>query len=97
MARQWLKIRRAAYRQICHGLRRVDVVTVNETVAQVKAEALVDTGRPTSTSRDRGMWQHTRKFAGLRSSRHTGRQKSRGGDSDNKVATRMEVVRIRTL
>ena len=67
-------MRRGAYRQISHGLRRVDVETVNETVAQVKVQALVDTGRHTSPSRDRGTWQHTRKFGGLPSSRHTGRQ-----------------------
>ena len=36
MARQWLKIRRSAYRQISHVLRSADVETVNETVALVK-------------------------------------------------------------
>ena len=56
------KIRRGGYRQISHVLRRVDLETVNETVAHVKTQVLVDTGRHTSTSRDRRTWQHTSKF-----------------------------------
>ena len=81
LAKQWLKIRRGGYRQISHVLRSADVETVNETVALVKAQALVDTGRHTSTRRDRRTWQHTSKFGGLRFSRHTGRQTSTGGGS----------------
>ena len=65
--------------KLAHGVRRVDVKTVNETV---QAQALVDTGRQTSTHRDRRTWQNTRKFGGFRSIRHTGRQTSRGGGSD---------------
>ena len=77
-----VKIRRGAYRQISHVLRSADVETVNETVALVKAQALVDTSRHTSTRRNRRTWQHTTKFKGLRFSRHNGRQTGTGGGSD---------------
>ena len=80
--RQWLKIRRGGYGQIWYVLRWVHLETVNETVAHVKTQVLVDTGRQTSTSRDRRTWQHTRKFGSLRFSRHTGRQTSRIEGSD---------------
>ena len=39
-------------RKMAHGLKRVDVSTVKETVADIKAQALGDTGKHTSTSRD---------------------------------------------
>ena len=48
MARQWLKIRRGGYRQISHVLRWGDLATVNETVAHVKTQVLLDTGRHTT-------------------------------------------------
>ena len=77
LARQCLKIRRGGYGQISYVLRWVDLETVYGTVAQLKAQALVDTGRQTSTTRDRRTCQHTNKFRGLRFSRHTSRQTSK--------------------
>ena len=77
-----VKIRRGGYGQISYVLRWVDLATVNETVVHVKTQVLVDTSRQTSTSRDRCTWQHTRKFRGLRFSRHTSRQTSRIAGSD---------------
>ena len=68
--------------KLAHDLRMVHIYTVNETVALMKAQALADKGRNTSPSRDRRTWQQTRTFEGLGSSRHTGRQTSRGGGSD---------------
>ena len=65
-------------KKLAYGLRKVDVETVNETVTEVKAQALVDTVRHTSTDGSRRTWQHTTKGGGLGSSRHTGRQTSRG-------------------
>ena len=59
--------------KLAHGLKGW---TVNETVVKVKAQALVDT----QTTRQVEIvckWQNTRKFGGLSSSRHTGRQTSR--------------------
>ena len=77
---------------IADSLAEINVKTLGDKLGHVEAEelvdtmvhrqALVDTGRHTSPSRDRGTWQHTRKFGGLRSSRHTGRQTSRGRGSD---------------
>ena len=42
------KIRRGAIKKLAYGLGKVGVTTLNE----VKAQALVDTGRHTSTSQD---------------------------------------------
>ena len=52
LANQWPKIRRGAYQKIGLRAKKGGCVTVNETVAEVKAQALVDTGRHTSTSQD---------------------------------------------
>ena len=41
--------------------RTVEVETVNETVAEVKGQALVDTVRYAITYESRRTWQHTRK------------------------------------
>jgi len=68
----------ALIKNFAYGLRKVDVKTVNETVEEVKAQALVDTVRHTSTDRRQRTWQHTTKGGGLGSSRHTGRQTRRG-------------------
>ena len=38
--------------KLAYGLRKVDVMTVDEKVAEVKAQALVDTGRHTNTRQD---------------------------------------------
>ena len=81
------KIRRGGYGQISYFLRWVDLETVYGTVAQLKAQALVDTGRQTSTTRDRRKCQHTSKFEGLRFSRHTSRQSSRGRGADSLLGT----------
>ena len=75
------------YGQISYFLRWVDLETVYGTVAQLKAQALVDTGRQTSTTRDRRKCQHTSKFEGLRFSRHTSRQSSRGRGADSLLGT----------
>ena len=64
----------ALMNNLAYGLRRVDVETVNEKVAEVKGEALVDTVRHASTDGSRRTWQHTRKGEGLGSSGRTGRQ-----------------------
>ena len=63
-------------KKLAYGLRKVDVETVNETVAQIKSQPPVDTDRHTRTGGVRDTWQHTRKGGGLGSSRHTGRQTS---------------------
>ena len=65
-------------KKLASGLRKVDVETVNETEAEVKAQKLVDTVRHTSTDGSRRTWQHTTKNGRLGSSRHTDRQTSRG-------------------
>lgn len=55
----------------------MDVETVNETVAEVKAPALVDTVRHTSIDESKRTWQQKRKHGDLSSSGHTGRQTSK--------------------
>ena len=42
-------------------LRKVDVETLNDPVAEVKVQELLDTVRQTSTDESRRTWQHTRK------------------------------------
>lgn len=61
----------------------MDVETVNETVAEVKTPALVDTVRHTSIDESKLTWQQTRKRGGLSSSAHTGRQTTKRCAPDN--------------
>ena len=72
----------SGYGQISYVLRWVHLAPVYGTVAQFKAQAMVDTGRQTSTTRDRRTCQHTSKFEVLRFIRHTSRQTGRGGGAD---------------
>ena len=46
------KYAEALIKKLVYGLRKVDVTTVNERVAELKAQALVNTSRHTSTSQD---------------------------------------------
>ena len=69
----------ALINNLAYMQRWMDVETVNETVAEVKAQALVDTVRYAITYGSRRTWQHTRKKGGgLGSSGHTGRQTTTG-------------------
>ena len=51
----------ALINNLAYVQRRVEVETVNETVAEVKGQALVDTVRYAITYGSRRAWQHTRK------------------------------------
>ena len=51
----------AALNSFSLKLRKVDVETLNDPVAEVKVQELVDTVRQTSTDESRRTWQHTRK------------------------------------
>ena len=51
----------ALMNNLAYVQRRVEVETVNETVAEVKGQALVDTIRYAITYGSRRAWQHTRK------------------------------------
>lgn len=51
----------ALLNSFAYKLRKVDVETLNDPVAEVKVQELVDTGRQTSTDEIRRAWQHTRK------------------------------------
>ena len=44
-----------------YKLRKVDVETLNDPVAEVKVQELVDPVRQTSIDKSRRTWQHTRK------------------------------------
>ena len=51
----------ALINNLAYVQRRVEVETANETVAEVKGQALVDTVRYAITYGSRRAWQHTRK------------------------------------
>ena len=51
----------AVINNLAYVQRRVEVETVNETVTEVKGQALVDTVRYAITYGSRRAWQHTRK------------------------------------
>ena len=51
----------AVINNLAYVQRRVEVATVNEKVAEVKGQALVDTVRYAITCGSRRTWQHTRK------------------------------------
>ena len=48
-------------KKLAYELRKVDVETLNDPVAEVKVQELLDTVRQTSTDESRRTWQHTRK------------------------------------
>ena len=51
----------ALLNSFAYKLRKVDVETLNDPVAEVEVQELVDTVRQTSTEESRRTWQHTRK------------------------------------
>ena len=51
----------ALLNSFAYKLRKVDVEKLNDPVAEVKVQELVDTVRQTSTDESRRAWQHRRK------------------------------------